>query len=86
MYEDDFTQTIGFERAVDNVIQLWPNQCPKCMSIMGVVGRKSAAIKVVTSNGNEIWCQQCYENGLKENICIKEVKISKKERRKLKND
>jgi len=78
----DHTATLGFERAGQNIIPIQPWQCPHCLRKFGEIGRRAAQVKIITAEGHDKWCQECYEKGLKEGICIKAEKLSRKKLRK----
>jgi len=82
----DHTATLGFEKASQNIIPIQFWQCPHCLRRFGEKGRKSAQVKVITAEGQDIWCQECYEKGLKEGICLKFKKLSKKEKKRLRRE
>jgi hypothetical protein len=79
----DATATLGFERATDNTVQVWANDCPHCLQPFNRPGVKSWSIKVYTNNGIENWCEECAEEGIKSGICIKYRSLDKKERKML---
>ena len=80
------TATLGFERASRNVIPIQPWQCPHCLRRFGEKGGRAGQVRVVTAEGQDKWCQECYEKGLKEGICIKAEKLSKKEIKKIRRE
>lgn len=79
----DHTATIGFETAGQNVISIEVWQCPHCLRRLGEKGRASAVVNVITAERPDKWCMECYLKGVKEGICIKAKKLSKKERKRL---
>lgn len=77
----DKTATQGFERASDNIIFVWPNDCPQCLLPFNRAGAKSWRIKVYAEDGYEDWCSECAEKGISKGICIKYRSLNKKERK-----
>ena len=87
---EDKTVTLGFEHSSENVVNLNPNQCPQCLRPMGVKGYNSAIVKVWTAYGIDFWCNECFQKGEQEGVCMKYRNLSKKEqkfaRKMLKNN
>jgi|SRR3990170_909327 len=79
----DATATLGFEKATDNTIPIWPGDCPHCLQPFNRPNTQSWQIKVYTNNGVEYWCYTCAEQGIKDGICIKFRSLNKKERKAL---
>ena len=74
----DHTATLGFEKAGQNIIPIHPWQCPHCLRRFGQKGRQSAQVNVITAKGQDKWCMECYLKGMKEGICINDVRCSHK--------
>ena len=73
--------TVMFDPPGQYLAYVGPSTCVKCLRPFGEPGRASAMIKVMTSNGEKLWCQECYEDGVEMGICGKVKQLSKKERR-----
>lgn len=56
-------------------------QCSRCHIKFGTVGEQSAMVRVVTSVGQDTWCQGCYREGLKKGTCKKFTKMTKAEKK-----
>ncbi len=41
-------------------------------------------VRVLTANGQDTWCQTCYQEGLKKGTCDSIIKLTKAEKKKLK--
>jgi len=78
---EDQTATLGFEPASRNTVTLDINQCSQCLRRMGVKGYNSSIIKVWTDHGVDFWCNECFQKGVQENICMKYRSLSKKEQK-----
>ena len=79
----DATATLGFEKAVENTILIWPGDCPNCLLPFNRPNVKSWSIKVYTNSGYANWCEPCTEQGIIDGICIKYRGLDKKERKLL---
>lgn len=79
--DQDATSTQGFEPADQNVIFVYPNDCPHCLRPFDKRGDAGTRINVFTSYGEDQWCKECVEKGLKENICVQQSRLSVKEQK-----
>lgn len=77
--EEDQTAALGFEPVVRNTVPIPRGYCPQCIEPMGMKGRTT--IKVIISEGEDHWCEHCYNKGEKEGVCIKWRSLSKKEKK-----
>jgi len=68
--------------AVD--IKIGKYQCSCCQIRFGTRGEQSAMVWVVTSDGQDTWCEKCYRDGLRKGTCKKLIKLTKSEKKRLK--
>ena len=79
---EDSTRTYGFEEVSQNVITVRQGHCPQCLEPMGMQNvQGKATIKVLTANGIEHWCENCYKKGEEAGTCIKYRSMDKRERK-----
>ena len=79
LQDQDMTETQGFETASNNVIWIYPGDCPRCLKPFASRGAGGIRINVFTSYGKDQWCQECVTQGVIDGICVQESKLSKKE-------
>lgn len=79
LQDQDMTESQGFEAIDNNVIWVYPGDCPKCLRPFSSRGASGTIINVFTSYGRDQWCAECVEQGVKDGICIQESKLSKEE-------
>ena len=88
--DQDNTSVQGFEKASSNVLHVNSSDCSHCLRPFNQMGRKSNVVNVITAHGKDQWCEECVDKGVEENICIRESRLSKKEKKlwakKLKNN
>ena len=79
LQDQDMTAAQGFEPVGQNVIFLYPGDCPHCLRPFSSRGKDGVIRNVFTSYGKDQWCSECAEKGEKEGICVLESKLSKEE-------
>jgi hypothetical protein len=84
--DQDATATQPFEDWRRAIIWIESWQCPHCRKRLGEQGRNSGVVNVITARGRKTWCRECFEKGVIEGICYKEIKLSKAERKKMRRE
>jgi hypothetical protein len=79
--DQDNTTTQGFEPASRNIIPIDPGDCPHCLKPFLGRGAGGNRINVYTSYGKDQWCQDCVESVEKKNICVRESRLTKEEKK-----
>ena len=81
LQDQDNTSVQGFERSEQNVIYIYPNDCPHCLRPFLNRGASGSRINVYTSYGKDQWCADCVSKGVDEGICIQESKLTKEQKK-----
>jgi len=79
LQDQDATGTQGFESPNNNLIWIYPGDCPRCLRPFASRGAGGVRINVFTSYGKDQWCQECVTQATKDGVCVQESKLSKKE-------
>ena len=79
LQDQDMTAAQGFETVGQNVIFIYPGDCPRCLRPFASRGQGGVIVNVFTSYGKDQWCFDCVEKGVKDGVCVQESKLSKED-------